>query len=104
MLVLNSLQARTESMYQGYRAPTPVIFPVNHPSGVCSPPFRDDAPPPTPSDSGFAEVKDSLLALAAACTDNKGCIRQISNHRTLSGPLKGFVDSHAVHETEVRRT
>jgi hypothetical protein len=58
-------------MHKGYRAPTPVIFPVNHPSGVCSPPFRDAAPPPTPSDSGFADVKDSLLALAAACTDNK---------------------------------
>ena len=51
-----------------YRAPTPVNFPVNHPSGVCSAPLRGAIPPPTPSESGFADVKDSLLAVAAVCT------------------------------------
>jgi hypothetical protein len=51
-----------------YRAPTPVNFPVNHPSGVCSAPLRGAIPPPTPSESGFADVKDSLLAVAAICT------------------------------------
>ena len=71
-----------------YLAPTPVIFPVNHPSGVCNPPLRGVTPPPTPSDSGLADTNDSLLALAAACTvcrykiryRNKGVV-QSKHHR-----------------------
>lgn len=45
--------------------PTPVNFPVNHPSGVRKLLPRDPRPPPTPRERGFAEANDSRLVLAA---------------------------------------
>jgi hypothetical protein len=53
-----------ESGDVSYRAPTPVSFPVSHPSGVCKPVLLGPTPP-TPSASGLAAVKDCFLADAA---------------------------------------
>jgi hypothetical protein len=56
-------------MYVDYRAPTPVSLWVSHPKGVCAPLLGPT--PPTPSASGFAEVKDCFRADAAWWTNQQ---------------------------------
>lgn len=61
-------QVYYKTVHEYYILLNPVIFPVIQPSGVCVPDPRGPTPPPTPSDSGFVDVYDSRLALAAAWT------------------------------------
>ena len=65
-------------MLSHYRAPTPVSFPVSHPSGVWMLVPREPTPP-APSESGLDDVYESFLAFAASCTINGRHIRFSTN-------------------------
>lgn len=65
-----------------YRAPTPVIFSVSQPNGVCNPEFapRLLAPiTPPESERGLAAAKDAFLALNASSTDDAISSTLVSN-------------------------